>query len=392
MVTLKKTCNILFFLIMNSLTNAQLEYTPNHQSNKLILESTNFTLFAKKIEELKNGHLSKIRIVHIGDSHIQPGLITDAIQDKFQNDYGNGGRGLVFPYQLAKTFGPTNYKFKSHNSWENWSFLFRPYKIEIGLTGFGLESTAAKSSLTFSIPNSAENQQFDRGFLIYAANAGDTVTLENSFSVSQETTLFDTLSFKRDKAATELSIAHQGQRFNFQGLYLENSQPGIVCSSIGVAGAKHADYLENPLFFQQLSLLQPDLLIISMGTNESFENQFDAALFQQRLDTFYVRIQRAFPTSAVIVTGAGDCFKTKRSKKVHNKNLLTINRILEEKCHQYGFAFWDFYNIMGGDGSMEKWQQAGLAERDNIHLTEKGYRLQGELLQIAIENALQQSH
>lgn len=362
------------------------------QANALDIDSTNFTLFAKKIEELKNGQRSKIRVVHVGDSHIQPGQITDVVRERMQEKFGAGGRGLVFPYQLAKTFGPTNYKFKSHNSWENWSFLFRPYKIEIGLTGFGLESTAAKSSLTFSIPNSAENQQFDRGFLIYAANAGDTVALENSFSVSHETTLFDTLSFKLDKAAMELSVAHQGQRFNFQGLYLENSQPGIVCSSIGVAGAKHADYLENPLFFQQLPLLQPDLLIISMGTNESFENQFDAALFQQRLDTFYVRIQREFPTTAVIVTGAGDCFKTKRNRKVKNENLLTINQILRSKCSQYGFAFWDFYNVMGGDGSMEKWQQAGLAERDNIHLTEKGYRLQGELLQIAIENALQQSH
>lgn len=361
----------------------------NQQVNNLKIDSIHFSSFAKKLNELKNGHLSKIRIVHIGDSHIQPGVITDAIRDKFQNDYGNGGRGLVFPYQLAKTFGPSNYKFNSNENWENWSILFRPYKIQIGLVGFGLESRNPRTEINFLLP---KNQYVDRGFLMYSMNQGDSIQLGNVASVCKKTTAFDTLPFQMEKPTNELQIVHQGERFNFQGLYLENSQPGIVCSSIGVAGAKHADYLENPLFFQQLSLLQPDLLIISMGTNESFENQFDTALFQQRLDTFYFRIQRAFPTSAVIVTGAGDCFKTKRSKKVHNKNLLTINRILEEKCHQYGFAFWDFYNIMGGDGSMEKWQQAGLAERDNIHLTEKGYRLQGELLQIAIENAILQSH
>lgn len=361
----------------------------NHQSNNLKLDSIHFSSFAKKLNELKNGHLSKIRIVHVGDSHIQPGLITDAIRDKFQNDYGNGGRGLVFPYQLAKTFGPSNYKFNSNENWENWSILFRPYKIQIGLVGFGLESRNPRTEINFSLP---KNQYFDRGFLMYSMDQGDSIQLGNVASVCQKKTAFDTLPFQMEKPTNELQIVHHGKRLNFQGLYLENDQNGIICSSIGVAGAKYNDYIENPVFIDQLKLLNPDLLILSMGTNESFENQFDSARFQQRLDTFYVRIQREFPTTAAIVTGAGDCFKTKRNKKVENENLLAINRILEEKCTQYGFAFWDFYAVMGGDGSIEKWQQVGLAEKDNIHLTSKGYQLQGELLQIAIEKAINQSH
>lgn len=361
----------------------------NQQVNNLKVDSVHFLDFTKKLKELKNGERNKVRIVQIGDSHIQPGVITDAVRDKFQKDYGNGGRGLVFPYPLAKTFGPSNYAFKSNENWENWSILFRPYKIQIGLVGFGLESRNPKTELTFSLP---KNQHFDRGVLMYSMNLGDSIRLGNVATVCQEITSFDTLPFLLEKPSNELQIMHQGERFNFQGLYLENDQSGIICSSIGVAGAKYNDYIENPVFIEQLKLLNPDLLIFSMGTNESFENQFDATLFEERLDTFYLRIQRTFPLATVIITGAGDCFKTKRTKKVHNKNLLTINRILEEKCTQYGFALWDFYAVMGGEGSMEKWQEAGLAEKDNIHLTFKGYQLQGELLQQAIEKAINQSH
>ena len=41
---------------------------------------------------------------------------------------------------------------------------------------------------------------------------------------------------------------------------------------------------------------------------------------------------------------------------------------------------WDLFDIMGGLGSMRKWEEAGLAKRDKIHFTEKGYELVGDLL------------
>ncbi len=48
-------------------------------------------------------------------------------------------------------------------------------------------------------------------------------------------------------------------------------------------------------------------------------------------------------------------------------------------AEMHGAAVWDLYSIMGGLGSIPKWRNSGLAQRDLIHLTGKGYRLVGDL-------------
>jgi len=40
---------------------------------------------------------------------------------------------------------------------------------------------------------------------------------------------------------------------------------------------------------------------------------------------------------------------------------------------------WDFYSVMGGLNSIWVWNRFGLANRDHIHFTRKGYELQGDL-------------
>jgi LysM repeat protein len=46
-----------------------------------------------------------------------------------------------------------------------------------------------------------------------------------------------------------------------------------------------------------------------------------------------------------------------------------------QKC-----AFYDWYWISGGPQKMTLWEQSGLAQTDNIHLTAKGYSLKGRML------------
>ena len=69
--------------------------------------------FYLKLDKLQMDSVSKVKILHIGDSHIQPNNFTGKIRELLQLKYGNGGRGMVFPYQLAGTLGPKDYSFKS---------------------------------------------------------------------------------------------------------------------------------------------------------------------------------------------------------------------------------------------------------------------------------------
>lgn len=51
-----------------------------------------------------------------------------------------------------------------------------------------------------------------------------------------------------------------------------------------------------------------------------------------------------------------------------------------ELAEKYGMAVWDFYEIMGGFRSSQKWYQKRIMPRDRIHFTQRGYHIKSDLL------------
>ena len=81
---------------------------------------------AQKIENYQNikpflEHLKTNKqvcnILLIGDSHIQGGYISEVLRNYFQNNYGNAGRGLVFPYPLANSNGNLDFEAYTNIAW-----------------------------------------------------------------------------------------------------------------------------------------------------------------------------------------------------------------------------------------------------------------------------------
>src|SRR5690606_38215104 len=89
--------------------------------------------------------------------------------------------------------------------------------------------------------------------------------------------------------------------FRLSGLRLENNNPGITFSGIGVNGAKLSDYNNYQMFFDQMKVLEPNLLIISLGTNESFDYLL-ATDYMVNLEVFISKIKQTNPNIAILVT------------------------------------------------------------------------------------------
>ena len=68
-------------------------------------------------------------------------------------------------------------------------------------------------------------------------------------------------------------------------------------------------------------------------------------------------------------------------------NISIINSVIVSLAKGRGLAYWDFYEIMGGEKSIIAWHSDSLAARDRIHLSPKGYRLKAELFYIALLKA-----
>jgi lysophospholipase L1-like esterase len=194
-----------------------------------------------------------------------------------------------------------------------------------------------------------------------------------------------TINFDKPQKRIRLKVYKRDSLQNFAqvyGLLLENEQPGILYNATGVNGAECRHCSASKYFFDQLSLLSPDLVIISLGTNEAYPRGFDADHFQVQLDSLAKQVKRANPEAALLFTTPADSYR----KKYKNPDMKSARNTIIQYCETNHFAYWDLYAIMGGYGSMAKWKAKNLGAPDKVHFSRGGYELQGKLMYSALKN------
>lgn len=159
---------------------------------------------------------------------------------------------------------------------------------------------------------------------------------------------------------------------------------GVLYDVAGANGAEFLTYNQNGIFFKETPLLKPDLVIISLGTNEAF-GYLNKITFENNIDAFISQIRTYNPNAEILITTPGDAMSRKR---YHNQNIDTVRKILIDYAKANNIALWDFYSVMGGTGAIKKWFTKGLAQNDKVHLNKEGYLIQGYLFFNALMNEL----
>lgn len=163
--------------------------------------------------------------------------------------------------------------------------------------------------------------------------------------------------------------------FALNGLVLENNNSGVIYHSIGVNGAKTSDYNKFRLFNEQLPVLNPDLVIISLGTNESFDKQSGEQYFAN-LNQMIQGIKDKNPQACVLVM-------TPQPSVLHRKYKNTFiekyAELIEENANVKNYAVWDLLQVFGGNKSIKRNAAKGYMARDKVHYSKAGYEKQGEL-------------
>lgn len=175
------------------------------------------------------------------------------------------------------------------------------------------------------------------------------------------------------------------QHLTLYGLVLEKeNEDGVLYHAIGANGAQVEHYLRSQIFWEQLSSLNPDLVIISLGTNETVSPSFRPERFAGKIKEMVALVKQAAPETSVLLTTPPDAL---RQQSQVNSSMPGCSASLLNLAMAQDYSAWDFLGVMGGSGSIYTWQQKGLAQRDGIHLTKAGYELQGSLLHQALMEA-----
>jgi len=397
---------LIFFLIFQIYSKLEAQNFPievsqyefiNYDKNYLEFygDSSNFEKLYTKIDSLLFLGEGQITIVQIGASHTQADVFSAQVRKRFQNfDYGNNaGRGYVFPYKMMNTNNPYDYYTKHTGNWIV-SRNVDGNNTLLGLTG--ISSTTYDSTATFSVflrNNDTEIQHsFNRIKLIHTSD-----TLNFIPTLDLDTALF-TRIINFDKGYTEFFLDNYYTKvdfilekksptqnyFSLFGIFLENDEPGFIYHPMGINGASTKSVLQCSFFEQHLKIVNPDLIIIDLGTNDGYTSKFDSVAYETNYTTIIEKIKSVNSDIAIVAFVPNDCYLY---KKRANPATATQERILKRISEKQNIAVWNKYEIMGGFNSSLTWYKNLLMTYDRVHFTNAGYQLLGDMFFNAFINS-----
>ena len=141
------------------------------------------------------------------------------------------------------------------------------------------------------------------------------------------------------------------------------------------------EFIDNtPYFKEQYTVLRPDILLISLGTNDSYRSFVQEEDLYRQLLNFIKDLQPIFPSTTILLSTAPDTrYNSMKPPKIND-----VNNAIRRVSTKIGVPCWDLYHIMGGDASLEQWEGNKLVQSDRLHFTTEGYKLQGNLLAYAL--------
>ncbi|MFB6306780.1 MAG: LysM peptidoglycan-binding domain-containing protein, partial [Flavobacteriales bacterium] len=329
--------------------------------------------FYQKLDSLSKGQKKKLKIFHIGNSHIQADFLTGRMRTLFHKKYGNGGRGTIFPYKLAGTNGPDDIKINSNIAWNAQRNVFPKKPFKTGISGITLVSKKKEFFLEVGLKKSDSlNNKFAKGILFHNISTKEnpfdfyistdsgiseavkpkrkvfhhkiqkgeslsTIASKNNVTVMQlkrwndldknniyageklkyykvadknNSTISNDLKklkpkkikwkasgfmeFKLKKPQNSIILRYKApKKAELNGIYLENNNPGLVYSMIGVNGAKFEHYNKSEKFFPQFDQLNKDLVIIALGTNEALDRNYTKEKIRKHMKTFYTKLKNS---------------------------------------------------------------------------------------------------
>ncbi|MGI9191993.1 MAG: SGNH/GDSL hydrolase family protein [Chitinophagaceae bacterium] len=377
--------SILILLFIAQKMNAQddllKKYATVYHRNKIQQEQAIEPLL-NKLYQLEKGRINKpIKIVWIGDSHTQADLMTSIIRQTLQNKFGHAGRGLVYPFQVAKTSSPKDLISKSNATWVGQRNSRPDLNPICGISGHGMHCSDLYADVEITNVAPSDTFNYIRLFVdtLPLTYGVDYLSYRHEKKYEKENDSSGLTFHLRDYTSTLTVYANNPDRkkVSVYGMSLESfKKPGILFHTIGVNGAQYNNYLRTKLFWQQIKALEADAYIIYLGTNEAQDQHLDNNELYQKIDSMINRLKIISPAASFILCTPPVSFYQKIQP---NYILPQVADQIEKASIFQCTALWDLFSISKGISGTYLWKKYNLLNTDLVHFTKEGYALQGNL-------------
>ncbi len=339
--------------------------------------------FRRKLADLKAGRRTKpVTILHIGDSHVASDSFSRGIRRALQAEYGNAGRGAIIPARAFKYGTVDQAKQSRSGPWTSRTAL-RQKKSSYGISGVSVSSASRKAKMVMT----------PSGGLDYAEATVMTGPKQGKFTltIGGKSETFNarassrgTKTFRLDGSGKSVTLRPAGGGTTTVVHWASGKNtPGIRYVNFGLIGAtvNITNRFNERMVADDVAALDPDLIVYGYGTNEGFNGNLNLKRYAVKMASYLNLLEKAASNADTLIIGAADGLRrSRRGAKACGggwsipRRMKPLRATMKSVAESRSAGYWSWSAAMGGDCSANRWAAKGLAARDRVHLTSKGYR------------------
>lgn len=339
----------------------------------------------EKMQRILEQRKERLSIVHIGDSHVQADFFGAAFRSLLQGKLGSAGRGLLTPLRQLGTNAPLDYRIRTDNRWHGAACTRFDPTVTVGITGTVITSTDSLVRLGIRC-----REPFDRVGIFH--HPLSTVPTGDESCMIRDTASgygFSRYMLTNPRDSICLTARRDSLRPDhiYYGFLLERDTCGMIYHAIGLNSATFGHYARNPQIAAALPVLQPDVIVVSLGTNDAYGSGPEILARQAAILLDTLRLYN--PHAVILLTTPMQSCRSARGRNgqriyVPNPNAERVADSIRCIARNRGLPCWDLFRATGGMEGNRRWNAAGLFRRDRIHLMPAGYAMQATMLYNAL--------
>ena len=371
-------------------------------ANDFIIHPSGFEnslyLFYKKLQNIQDQKQS-IRIVHFGDSQIEGDRISDVLRECLQKQFG--GCGIGFMPVSESNFGKVNIT-STAEGWEKHQLFGK--KLEDPMNSFGFlgyyhriaaDQNHAWVKFKGNYMGGKNVQEFQKINLMLS-NVSQPVNI----TLKTDTGIIETMSLLKQDGVYMKTWKLDGSLKNYYEIDFDSQnspdvlgialdcEDGISVDNIPLRGSSGISFStqNKETLKKQFAHLNVGLIIYQFGVNVVPYVVNDYTYYERMINKQLALLKEILPDAAILVVGVSDMSRKVEEQYESYPNITKIREAQMRAAKKNNCAFWDLYNVMGGENSMINWVNASpsLAEKDYTHFNRRGAKIVGKKLFNAI--------
>ena len=356
--------------------------------NRIYLPNDDYTYFDPLFNQFEKAQeLGKTyRVMYYGDSQIEMDRISSVLRQKLQELFGGSGPNMIPAVQPVATisvsqqasglnryavYGDASNQRANHNRYgvmAQFSQVVGGGSMTFIRSNHSQALDNVKKISTVSVLLGRNSQNFTA-----TLKCGDIATEPKVLPANDSVSLI-TWILPEDIQRGTISFKGNAEIY---GILLDGD-PGVAIDNVALRGCSGTIFtrINESIARQSFKLLDTKLIILQFGGNRmpGITTSKSITPYMAELENQINYIKRVAPKATLLFIGPADMGRSYGGKIGTWHGLPELNDSLRAMALRNKVAYWDMFNVMGGEGSMAQWvkHKPALAGPDYIHFTFTG--------------------